>query len=63
METLQESQELPDVCIQQRASAERVKQIRKLRWIGMEEAANKLQIAPSDVPFEGCILTERQDTD
>jgi hypothetical protein len=35
---------------EQRASSELVKRIRKLRWIGMEEEAHKLQASLSEIP-------------
>ena len=35
--------ELPDVSAEQRASNETIKLIRKLRWIGMEHEAKRLQ--------------------
>jgi hypothetical protein len=35
---------------EQRASSELVKLIRKLRWIGMEEEAQKMQASLSEIP-------------
>jgi hypothetical protein len=46
MRSASERREFLDVSTTQRASADLVKQIRKLRWIGMEEA-RRLQIALS----------------
>jgi hypothetical protein len=40
-----------------------VKQIRKLRWIGMEEDAERLQIALSGMRAANCALAEPHDTD
>jgi len=34
---------LPDVSPEERASSDLLKQIRKLRWIGMEQQAQRLQ--------------------
>lgn len=53
----------PDVSPRQQASEEFVKRIRKLRWIGMEEEAERLQIVLQGFPAENCILAEPQDTD
>lgn len=55
--------ERPDVSSRQQASEEFVKRIRKLRWIGMEEEAERLQIVLQSFPAENCILAEPQDTD
>jgi len=35
----------PDVAPRQRAAADLIKRIRKLRWIGMVEEAEQLQVA------------------
>ena len=47
--------DIPDVSAEQRASNDRIKLIRKLRWMGMESEARRLQsappVAPSDNPF------------
>ena len=40
-----------------------MKQIRKLRWIGMEEEARRLQIALSGMPAADRVLSDAQDTD
>jgi hypothetical protein len=40
--------ERPDVSAEERASSALLKWIRKLRWIGMEEEAEKLQIVLAD---------------
>jgi hypothetical protein len=63
MESTPERCELPDIFAPQRASAELVKRIRKLRWIGMEEEAERLQIALSCLPTANCMLAEAPDTD
>ena len=55
--------EPPDVSPRQQASEEFVKRIRKLRWIGMEEEAERLQIVLQRFPAENCILAEPQNTD
>ena len=45
METLRRQQECPDVSIEQRKSSELVKLIRKLRWMGLEGEAERVQVA------------------
>jgi hypothetical protein len=44
METLLRQQEHPDVSIEQRRSSELVKLIRKLRWMGMGDEAERMQM-------------------
>ena len=53
-------QDIPDVSAEQRASNDRTKLIRKLRWIGMENEARRLQNAPSLEPIGsiGFVLRE-----
>ena len=47
VETLGQSQTVPDVSAPQRATVELVKRIRKLRWIGLRDEADRLKIALS----------------
>jgi hypothetical protein len=63
MEPAPQREELPDVSGAQRASAELVKGIRKLRWIGLEEEAGRLQTALSCIPAANVALGEAQETD
>ncbi len=63
METFAECQQPPDVSYQQRASADLVKRIRKLRWIGMDEEADQLQILLSSMPAQHRVAFEPPDTD
>ena len=44
METLLRQQECPDVSTEQRRSSELVKRIRKLRWMGLEGEARRMQV-------------------
>lgn len=53
----------PEVSSRQRAAAGLIKQIRKLRWIGMVEEAEHLQGTLARVPAESRVLTEPPDTD
>ncbi len=50
---------------ERRASNELVTLIRKLRWIGMEEEAEKAenQLALSDVPAEDSVVAASRETD
>jgi hypothetical protein len=52
MEMPREKQKPPDVLAEQRTSNKLVKLIRKLRWMGMEEEAERVQmdLAQRDVP-------------
>jgi len=45
MKMLFEQKKLPDVSVEQRASDELVKLIRKLRWVGMEAEAKQAEMA------------------
>jgi hypothetical protein len=55
-------QKPPDVTAEERASIERVKRIRKLRWIGMKEEAERMQIAPRRVQPAATALADPCDT-
>jgi poly-beta-hydroxyalkanoate depolymerase len=43
METILRQQERPDVSMEQRRSSELVKRIRKLRWMGLEGEAERVE--------------------
>ena len=43
MQTALMERHLPQVTAEQRAESDRVKRIRKLRWVGMDEEARLLQ--------------------
>jgi hypothetical protein len=51
------------VSYERRASAELVKRIRKLRWIGMDEEADRLRILLCSMPAEHRVVVESPDTD
>jgi hypothetical protein len=55
-------QKPPGVTAEERASNELVKRIRKLRWIGMEEEAERMQIVPRRVQPADTALTDPCDT-
>ena len=54
-----------DVAPEQRRTTDLVKRIRKLRWIGMEEEADKLQLALACFPSaeRAILLPPHRDTD
>jgi hypothetical protein len=56
---------IPDVPSEQRRVADLVKHIRKLRWLGMEQEAAKLQLALSREPpaEREIVLIPPRDTD
>jgi hypothetical protein len=56
-------QTLPDVSPEQRASNEMIKLIRKLRWMGMEREAQRLQFSLSGAPKMDSVLAEPRETD
>ena len=63
MEMLLGNQKPPDIWAEQRASSELVKLIRKLRWIGMEREAERLQTVLCRIPAADSVLAAPQDTD
>jgi hypothetical protein len=60
-----EQQKSPDSSPAQRASNELVKLIRKLRWMGMEEEAKKMeeQLTHCDVRAEDSVVAASRETD
>jgi hypothetical protein len=63
METPPRQQERPDVSIEQRRSSELVKRIRKLRWMGMEEEAERVETALSGISPSDSVLAAPHETD
>ncbi len=63
MTTFPEPQERPDVSSEQRASAELIKRIRKLHWIGMDEEAEQLRHSLRGVARMDVVVAEPRDTD
>lgn len=47
----------------QRDQVDLVKRIRKLRWIGMQEEAARLEAALSGAATDHAVIAERPDTD
>ena len=63
MEPLNGDENSPQVSSEQRAANELVKRIRKLRWMGMEGEAKRLQGTLTNAPRHDCILAEPRETD
>ncbi len=65
MEKRHEQQKPSDGLAEQRASNELVKLIRKLRWMGMEEEAKKVenQLTLSNVPAADSVVARSRETD
>ena len=65
MEARHVKQQCPDVSAEQRASNELVKRIRKLRWMGMEKEAERIQsqLATYRDPPADSVLAAPRDTD
>ena len=55
-------QRLPDVSPEQKTSSEMIKLIRKLRWIGLDDEARRLQAA-LPVPHRDIVLGLPPETD
>jgi hypothetical protein len=52
-----------DISGEPKSARELVKRIRKLRWMGMEEEAQRLQIALRRIEDTDCVLAAPRDTD
>jgi len=65
MEMRHEQQKPPDSLAEQGASNELVKMIRKRRWIGMEEEAERLQnrLTLCNVPAADSVVAASRETD
>jgi hypothetical protein len=65
MEMRHEQQKPPDRLAEQGASNELVKMIRKLRWMGMEEEAERLQkqLTLRNVPAADSVIAASRETD
>jgi hypothetical protein len=64
METSREQQKPPDVSAQHQAN-ELIRLIRKLRWMGMEEEAERVraELAQCDAPPADSVVAAPHDTD
>jgi hypothetical protein len=65
MGTSPKQKEPPDVSVKQRKSNELVKMIRKLRWMGMEEEAKRIQteLTHADVGPADSVVAAPRETD
>jgi hypothetical protein len=62
MEMSLEQQKPPDMSARQQAN-EFIKLIRKLRWMGMEEEAERVETALAGISPAGSVLAAPHDTD
>jgi hypothetical protein len=55
----------PDASVEQRASNDLIRLIRKLRWMGLDDEAKRVQteLKQRDVPAEDSVLARPRDTD
>ena len=63
MTTLHEQQRNPAPLPEEQVSSDLVNRIRKLRWMGMEEEAQRLQAALRRIEDTDCVLAAPRDTD
>jgi hypothetical protein len=63
METILRQQERPDVSIEQRRSSELVKRIRKLRWMGLEGEAERVETVLTSISPTDWVLAAPHETD
>jgi hypothetical protein len=53
----------PEFLSEEQTPSQLVKRIRKLRWMGMEDEAKRLQAALGRIEHEECVLAAPRDTD
>jgi DnaJ-domain-containing protein 1 len=53
----------PEVPSEEQTPSQLVKRIRKLRWMGMEDEAKRLQAALDRLEHAECVLAAPRDTD
>ena len=65
MEVRHDKQHRPEDLAEQRISNELIKLIRKLRWMGLEKEAEKVQseLALREIPGTGSVVTAAGETD
>jgi hypothetical protein len=63
MGPLARNERRPDVAGEQKAACDLVKRIRKLRWMGMEEEAERLQVELRGIRQADSVLAAPADTD
>jgi hypothetical protein len=63
MQTVRNGRQPPDLSAEQRLSSDLAKRIRKLRWLGMQQEAEQLQMTLRRVPHTECVIVVPRDTD
>jgi hypothetical protein len=53
----------PALSAEEQVSSDLVNRIRKLRWMGMQEEAEQLQMTLRRVPHSDCVIVVPRDTD
>ena len=53
----------PALSADEQVACDLVKRIRKLRWMGMQQEAEQLQMALRRVPHADCVIVVPRDTD
>lgn len=57
------AEQVPDVPLEERKSDDLVKQVQKLRWMGLEEEANRIQRFLSEIPPSGSVFATPREAD
>jgi len=63
MPTLQEQRGASPLSADEQVSRDLVNRIRKLRWMGMQQEAEELQLTLCRVPHSDCVIVVPRDTD
>ena len=63
MPTLQEQRGTPTLSPEEQVSSDLANRIRKLRWMGMQQEAEQLQMMLRRVPHTDCVIVVPRDTD
>ena len=63
MPTLQEQRRIPGLSPEEQVSSDLANRIRKLRWMGMQQEAEELQMTLCRVPHTDCVIVAPRDTD
>jgi len=63
MQILHEQYRTPALSAEEQAVSDLVNRIRKLRWMGMQEEAEQLQMTLRCVPHTDCVIVVPRDTD
>jgi hypothetical protein len=63
MQTVRNGCQPPDLSAEQRLSSDLARRIRKLRWLGMQQEAEQLQMTLRRGPHTECVIVVPRDTD